>query len=74
MKLCGIKAGNISPTAEAPVCLQSQGIDNDNDDGGVVRLRRARGLSDNDGGVGKGRGVDDASNVSETTTEAAGAR
>ena len=36
---------------EAPVCLQDQGIDDDN--GVIGRVRRACGLSD-DGGVGIG--------------------
>ena len=52
--------------------LQAQRID-DSDDG-VGRGRRIRGLSDNYGGVGGGRGTDEASEGLETTTEAAGAR
>ena len=54
------------------MCLRSQGIDNDG--GGVVRGRQARKISNDDGGVGGGQGIDDASGVSETTTEAAGDR
>ena len=50
------------------VCLQAQVIDDNN--GGVVRVRRARGLSDNGGGVGRGREIDNASKILETTTEA----
>ena len=61
-----------SPTAEAPVCLQARGIDNDN--GGVVRVRRASRLSNYNGGIGRGRGIRNASEGPETTTEAAGAR
>ena len=49
------------------MCLQAQGIDNN--DGGVGKERRVRGLYDNDRGVGRGRGIDDASKVSDTTTE-----
>ena len=49
--------------------LQTQGIDGNGGGGG--RVRRARGLSDNDRGVGRGRGIYDASEVLETTTEAA---
>ena len=59
-----------SPTAEAAVCLQAHGIDNNND--GVGRVRRAQGLSDNDGGVGRGQGIDDDSEGLEMTMEAAG--
>ena len=33
-----------------------------------------RGISDDDRGVGGGRGIDDASEVSETNTDAAGDR
>ena len=57
---------------EAPVCLQDQGIDNDN--GAVDRVRRACGPSDDDRGVGRGRVIYDASEGLETTTEASGAR
>ena len=45
--------------AEAPLRLQAQGIDND--DGGVGRIRQVRRLSNNNGGVGIGRGIYDAS-------------
>ena len=55
--------------AEALVCLQAQGIDND--DRVVGRVRWARGLSNNDRGIGRGGGIDNASEGSETTTEAA---
>ena len=48
-----------SPTAEAPVCLWDQGIDNNGD--GVGRVRRARGLRDDDRGVDRGRGIPDES-------------
>ena len=54
---------------EAAVCLQAQGIDND--DGGVRRVRQDRGLSDNDGNIVIGQGTDDASEGLETTPEAA---
>ena len=54
------------------MCLRAQGIDDDDD--GVVRVRRARGLRDYYGGVGRGRGIDDASEGLDTTTEAAGDR
>ena len=57
---------------EAPMCLQAQGIDNKN--GGGVRVRRDRGLRDDVGVVGEGRGIGDASKGLETTTEAAGSR
>ena len=46
--------------------------DFDNNDGGVRRVRRYKGLSDNDRGVGRGQGIRDASKGSETTTEVAG--
>ena len=39
-------------TVEAVVCLQDQSIDED--DGDVGRVRRACGLSDDDGGVDRG--------------------
>ena len=41
----------------------------DDDDGVVDRVLWAHGLSDNDGGVGRGQGIDDASDGLETTTE-----
>ena len=46
----------------------------DVDDGGRVRARRACRLSNDGGGVGRGRGIDNASKGSETMPEAAGAR
>ena len=46
-------------TAEAPVCLWDQGIDDDN--GVIDRVRRAHGLSNDNRGVGRGRGIHDAS-------------
>ena len=49
------------------MCLQGQGIE---DDGGIGRVRRARGLSNDDEGVVRGRGIDDVSKGLETTTEA----
>ena len=58
----------MSLTAEAAVFLRAQGIDDN--DGGVGGGKQARGLSDNDGGVSKGIGIYDASEGSETTTEA----
>ena len=48
--------------------LQAQGIDDKYVGGG--RVRRARGRSDNNGGVGRGIGIRDASKGLETTTEA----
>ena len=54
------------------MCLRDQGIDNG--DGGVGRGRRARVLRNDDGGIGGGRGIDDASEGSETTMEAVGDR
>ena len=54
------------------MCLRYQGIDDNN--GGVVRVRQARGISDDDRGVGRGRGIHNTSEVSEKTTEAAGDR
>ena len=54
---------------EALLCLWAHSIDDKN--GGVYRVRWDRGLSDNDGGVGRGRGIYEASEGSETTTEAA---
>ena len=50
------------------MCLRAQVID---DDACVVdRVRQSRGPSNNNRGVGGGQGIDDASNGSETTTEA----
>ena len=57
---------------KAAVCLQAQGIEDD--DRGVGGVIQARILSDNGGGVGGGRGIDDASKGLEITTEVAGAR
>ena len=54
------------------MCLRDQGIDDNN--GGVGRVRWDRGLSDNDGGFVRGRVIRNASEVSETTREAAGSR
>ena len=54
------------------MCLRDQVIDHNDGVGG--RERRARGLSDNDGGVGRGRGIHDTSKGSDTTTGVAGAR
>ena len=51
------------------MCLRDLGI-GDND-GGVGRVKRARRLSNNNGIVVIGRGIDNASEGSETTTEAA---
>ena len=51
--------------------LRAEGIDKN---GGVRRVRRAKGISDNDGGVGRGRGIHDASEVFETMMEVTGAR
>ena len=54
------------------MCLQVKGIDNNID--GVCRVRWARGLSDDNGGVVRGRLIDDTSKGLEKTMEAAGAR
>ena len=62
----------MSLTAEVPVRLQAQVIDDNN--GGIVRVRRACGLSSNNGGVGRGQGIYNASEGSETTMEAAVAK
>ena len=59
----------MSPTAEAPVCFQAQGIYNDNSV--VVRLTLTRRLSDDNGGFGRGQRIDDAPEVLKTTMEAA---
>ena len=56
--------------AETAVYLRYQGIDNDG--GGAKTVRRPRRLSDDDGGVGMGRGIGDASKGSDTTAEAEG--
>ena len=61
-----------SLTAEAPVRLRDQGIDNNNS--GIGRVRRARGLSNDIGGVGRGRGIYNPYEGLETTAEAAVAR
>ena len=54
------------------MCLWDQGIVDDN--GNIGRLRQARRTSDNDRGVGRGRGIEDAYEGSETMTEALGGR
>ena len=54
------------------MCLRAQDIDDD--EVSVHRVRRTHGLSDDNGGVGREQGIDDASELSETTMEAAGAR
>ena len=50
------------------MCLRAQGIDDGDDI--VDRLRRSHGLGNDNGGVGRGRGIHDASEVLETITEA----
>ena len=52
--------------------LQDRGIDDNNIS--VGRVIRSLGISDNNVGVGRGRRIDDASEVSEITTEAGRAR
>ena len=54
------------------MCLRAEGIDDN--DGCFVRLIRSKGLRNNDGGVGRGQGIRDASKGSETTTDTAGGR
>ena len=54
------------------MCLRAEGIDDNNGD--VGRLRLAKGLIKYDVGVGRGQGIRDASEGSETTNEAAGDR
>ena len=51
------------------MCLQAEVIDNG--DGGIGRVRRSKGGSDNNRGVDRGRGICDASEGLETTAEAA---
>ena len=51
------------------MCLQAQCIDDGGGGGG--RLIRARGISDDNRGVGRGQGIDNASELLETTTEVA---
>ena len=54
------------------MCLQAQGI-YDNNGGGVGGGgRQARGIIIDNGGVGRRRGIDDASEVLETMTEVRG--
>ena len=55
---------------EALVCLQDQGIYNNNDYG--IIIGRSQGLSKNYRCVSRGQGIRDASEVLETMTEAAG--
>ena len=50
------------------MCLQAQGIDDN--DGGIGRVIRACGLSNDDVGLGRGRRIHDTSKGLETTTEA----
>ena len=54
------------------MCLQANRIDDD--DGSIGRVRRAKGLSNENGGAGRGRGIRNMSEGSETKTEAAGDR
>ena len=61
-----------SPTAEVPLCLWGEVIDNYN--GGVHRVRRSLRLNNNNGGICRGRVISDASKGSKTTTEVAGDR
>ena len=51
------------------MCLRDQGIEEDNNF--VKRVRQARGLSNDDGGVCIRRGIYDASEGSDTMIEAA---
>ena len=50
------------------MCLRAQVIDDN--DGSVGRVRRAHGRIDYEGGVGRGRGIRNASEGLETTAEA----
>ena len=52
------------------MCLRSQVIGDDS--GSVGGGRRDRGFSNENGGFGRGRGIDDASDGLETTAEVAG--
>ena len=54
------------------MCLQAEDIDKDNSD--VRRVIRAKGLIENDGGVGIGQDIRDASEGSEKMTETVGLR
>ena len=54
---------------EAAVCLQAHGICDDS--GGVNTVRQARGISNDDIGVGRGQGIDDAYKGLEKTAETA---
>ena len=54
------------------MCLQAQGTDNN--DSGIVRVRRDHGISNDDGGVGREQGIRYASEGLETTAETTGAR
>ena len=49
--------------------LWAQGVDNNNNI--VDRVRRGRGISNDEGGVRRGIGIDDTSEGLETTAEAA---
>ena len=51
------------------MCLRAQGIDDE--DGGIGKVGQARGLSNDEEGVGRGRGIYDASKELETTAKAA---
>ena len=68
----GIRRGDApewtSTTAESAVCLRVQVIYDDNS--GVGGVRQDQVLSNNDGGFGGGRRINDASKGSETTAEA----
>ena len=52
------------------MCLRAQGIDGN--DGSVGRVIGASVISNDDRGFGRGRGIHDAPEGSETTTEVAG--
>ena len=54
------------------MCLQAESIENDGK--GIGRVRRAKVFSDDDRGVGRGKGICDASEGLETMGEAAGDR
>ena len=58
----------MSPTEEAAMCLWDKGIDYD--DSVISRVRRAHGISDDNGGVGRGQEIDYAYEGLESASEA----
>ena len=62
----------MSLMTEAAVCIRTQGIEKN--DSGFRGERWSKGHINNDGGVSRGQGIDDAAKGLEMMTEAEGGR